>query len=283
MEYYIGSIHWLDALTPPLAVHLDELAKIVKATLQINNPTRSRSTNLVSPSQVKLTKADSTWQRPWMLLAIVVPAAIVVAVWVWPTLVSLSTDKPTAGSQPAPVMPLSDLSVTLLDDRWVRPLRGYSAIISDKQKFYVEGALVTISLSHNLAGPQKITVRNISPVVAFVPGTNPELTYSVPSSQLGGAGLATPRQFVVRLNGGKEPSEAWIDETGKRQATLSANLLDTDPPKLLTLDPDDNTEILDISIYAMQPGTYELAFDFAYSIGASDKSIKTNSIWIYRR
>ena len=35
MEYYLGSIHWLDALTPPLAQHLGVLAEQVKANLQV--------------------------------------------------------------------------------------------------------------------------------------------------------------------------------------------------------------------------------------------------------
>ena len=36
MEYYLGSIHWLDALTPPLARHLGHLVEQVKANLQVD-------------------------------------------------------------------------------------------------------------------------------------------------------------------------------------------------------------------------------------------------------
>jgi hypothetical protein len=35
MEYYLGEIHWLDALTPPLAAHLQKLIETVKAILQV--------------------------------------------------------------------------------------------------------------------------------------------------------------------------------------------------------------------------------------------------------
>jgi TIR domain-containing protein/jacalin-like lectin domain-containing protein len=35
MEYYLGSIHWLDALTPPLAKHIAQLVEQVKANLQV--------------------------------------------------------------------------------------------------------------------------------------------------------------------------------------------------------------------------------------------------------
>ena len=36
MEYYLGSIHWLDALTPPLARHLGHLVEQVRANLQVD-------------------------------------------------------------------------------------------------------------------------------------------------------------------------------------------------------------------------------------------------------
>jgi len=44
MEYYLGSIHWLDALAPPLDQHLGRLVDQVRATLQIGTPIKSRST-----------------------------------------------------------------------------------------------------------------------------------------------------------------------------------------------------------------------------------------------
>lgn len=40
MEYYLGSIHWLDALTPPLAQHLQQLIETVKANLQVDSAAR---------------------------------------------------------------------------------------------------------------------------------------------------------------------------------------------------------------------------------------------------
>lgn len=36
MEYHLGSIHWLDALTPPLAKHLGQLVEQVKANLRLD-------------------------------------------------------------------------------------------------------------------------------------------------------------------------------------------------------------------------------------------------------
>ena len=36
MEYFLGAIHWLDALTPPLEGHLHKLAETAKAILQVD-------------------------------------------------------------------------------------------------------------------------------------------------------------------------------------------------------------------------------------------------------
>lgn len=36
MSYFVGSVHWLDALTPPMEHHLHELARAVKALLKIS-------------------------------------------------------------------------------------------------------------------------------------------------------------------------------------------------------------------------------------------------------
>jgi hypothetical protein len=35
MEYYLGSIHWLDAFSPPLAKHIEQLVQQTKANLQV--------------------------------------------------------------------------------------------------------------------------------------------------------------------------------------------------------------------------------------------------------
>jgi hypothetical protein len=43
MEFYLGSIHWLDALTPPMERHLQKLADTVKAILQIDASQRAAS------------------------------------------------------------------------------------------------------------------------------------------------------------------------------------------------------------------------------------------------
>jgi hypothetical protein len=46
MEYFLGAIHWLDALTPPLEGHLQKLAETVKAILQVDAAAQGRADNL---------------------------------------------------------------------------------------------------------------------------------------------------------------------------------------------------------------------------------------------
>lgn len=41
MEYFLGGIHWLDALTPPLGEHLQHLAETIKALLQVGATARN--------------------------------------------------------------------------------------------------------------------------------------------------------------------------------------------------------------------------------------------------
>jgi hypothetical protein len=55
LEYFIGTVHWLDALTPPLETHLRRLAESVKTLLQID-PTPPR---IVLPSSAPGASAAS--------------------------------------------------------------------------------------------------------------------------------------------------------------------------------------------------------------------------------
>src|SRR5271170_4120378 len=43
MEYFLGSIHWLDALTRPIETHLQQLAEVVNAILQVEDTQREAS------------------------------------------------------------------------------------------------------------------------------------------------------------------------------------------------------------------------------------------------
>ena len=71
LDYFIGSVHWLDALTPPLEVHLQRLAANVQTLLSRSdartevhrssgNCTRDRARRAV-PAHVAPRAARPTW------------------------------------------------------------------------------------------------------------------------------------------------------------------------------------------------------------------------------
>ncbi len=104
MEYFLGAIHWLDALTPPLEKHLQHLAETIKAMLQarevqrgeavdqkatrhfpskaIETPLPLTRTDATSPEALPASKPDA--RRRWILpAAIGVSALAVVGAAVW--------------------------------------------------------------------------------------------------------------------------------------------------------------------------------------------------------
>jgi Flp pilus assembly protein TadD len=50
LDYFIGNVHWLDALNPPIAIHLRRLAKNVKTLLSRGDPATER-TDVFSPAE----------------------------------------------------------------------------------------------------------------------------------------------------------------------------------------------------------------------------------------
>jgi hypothetical protein len=73
LEYFLGAVHWLDALTPPLEQHLQRLAQAVKALLSIdassgetsvNDGARKHSTPNAVNEIGRLSEADRSGQGP---------------------------------------------------------------------------------------------------------------------------------------------------------------------------------------------------------------------------
>jgi endo-1,4-beta-xylanase len=75
MEYFLGSIHWLDALSPPLEQHLHKLADTVNAMLKVDGAPAGRA---ASDATEKLadSPAIETIERPtWSVESVKPPAA----------------------------------------------------------------------------------------------------------------------------------------------------------------------------------------------------------------
>jgi TIR domain len=80
LEYFIGTVHWLDALTPPLEGHLRRLVDAVSALLQIE-----RRPPLFTPGQAPAGAGAKSISRPPLAaiaaLAVVVVGVAAAAIW----------------------------------------------------------------------------------------------------------------------------------------------------------------------------------------------------------
>jgi hypothetical protein len=118
MEYFIGALHWLDALSPPLEKHLKRLAETVKAILQVeaaehpistdqNSHRPSASTALGSAPGLweasKFAETKNPWRRNWPLTAVLSVACIALLIggmWLYHQRVSGPNNPGTDSSQP---------------------------------------------------------------------------------------------------------------------------------------------------------------------------------------
>ena len=94
MEYFLGAIHWLDALTPPLETHLQKLAETVKALLDAQNAARdapaepsardkssyASQRELVAPKPRDADDAKNSARRSWLAASLAAAACIAIAV-----------------------------------------------------------------------------------------------------------------------------------------------------------------------------------------------------------
>jgi hypothetical protein len=94
LEYFISTSQWLDAFSPPLERHLDNLAKTVKAVLA--NPSLRKSVEIEAPLNTDVSAAHPSIEahptrhqrhglpsRWWMAILATVPVVIVLAAAGW--------------------------------------------------------------------------------------------------------------------------------------------------------------------------------------------------------
>jgi hypothetical protein len=84
LSYYMQSIHWLDALTPPLEQHLDKLTERVKAILQTPPKDSSSSVTLMpkkAPGSGFPFLPKELWKVAVALIALILLGAGAVATW----------------------------------------------------------------------------------------------------------------------------------------------------------------------------------------------------------
>jgi hypothetical protein len=104
LEFFIGTLHWLDALTPPLENHLRRLVETVKTLLQID----PKPPHIVSPSVAPASPAfrnGLSWRAlAAILLACLGLSAAAIGIW-WISHVKAPPPQPAASLPTSPQAP----------------------------------------------------------------------------------------------------------------------------------------------------------------------------------
>jgi TolB-like protein len=78
LEYYLSTVHWLDAMTPPLEGHIDELIRVVKILLRNDDAKADDLEKAVRDGILKVKKGNrsniAAWKNKWK--RVMVPVAI---------------------------------------------------------------------------------------------------------------------------------------------------------------------------------------------------------------
>ncbi len=140
MEYFLGAIHWLDALTPPIERHLQKLADTVRAILAVETDAQARPADLAADGKSRapgLGGGGHVFERPQSdrahaevdhrkslhqhkgLAAIVVAACIVVVaagLWYYETKIDHQGQPNTTTSLPPQAIALVPETVPFIPD-----------------------------------------------------------------------------------------------------------------------------------------------------------------------
>lgn len=111
LEYFIGSVHWLDALTQPLEQHLDRLADAIKLLLPGGVSADRSSTHLDQAPQ--LSPPPASPRRIWRYAALAVPILVAIGAAFWFFRPQIGpTDRVSQTSHPTPAGTLGDQPVS---------------------------------------------------------------------------------------------------------------------------------------------------------------------------
>ncbi|MCJ7732957.1 MAG: toll/interleukin-1 receptor domain-containing protein [Anaerolineales bacterium] len=119
MRYYVKSLHWLDALTPPLERHLEKITASVQALLSIN----AEEKNLPAVETTLETPHPKRSPLPlWASILIGLAALVIVGGGTWFILNRSKLNKPVSESIPTTVGALDSVAPSLpLTSNW-RPV-----------------------------------------------------------------------------------------------------------------------------------------------------------------
>ena len=135
LEYYLSTAQWFDALTPPLAAHLERLPGVVRQLLEINvDAAPAASAPRPAPAQLptpKPTIFSSKWLKLVLGLVFTGVIAVGVVLWLWPT---KKTESRATGDRP--VTTTNEIIVDAENDlMWTKNDNGADINWSDAVKY----------------------------------------------------------------------------------------------------------------------------------------------------
>ncbi len=117
LEYYLSSVHWLDAMTPPLEKHVNKLSGVVKIFLESDEVKEDDLEKAIRDGTLKvghgkrsMAEAGKPWKKAAITMAVlgvILVAALLIGLPHWKQKISLET---TAMGKSIAVLPFTNLS-----------------------------------------------------------------------------------------------------------------------------------------------------------------------------
>ena len=117
LEYYLSSVHWLDATTPPLEEHVDKLSGVVKIFLENEEVKEDNLEKAIRDGTLKVGQGKRTIAsagKPWKkaaitmaVLGLILAAALLIGLPQWKQKISLEA---TAMGKSIAVLPFANLT-----------------------------------------------------------------------------------------------------------------------------------------------------------------------------
>ncbi len=116
LEYYLSSVHWLDAKTPPLEEHIDKLSGVVKILLRKDDAKDEDLEKAIRDGTLHVGKGagaiagKSSWKKTGLPMAILVVIFVTAALIILPWLKQKIIPEATAMDKSIAVLPFDNLS-----------------------------------------------------------------------------------------------------------------------------------------------------------------------------
>jgi TIR domain len=132
--YFLGNIHWLDALTPPLEKHLQEVAAKVKAILSTESVSSSEAAQPSSLAHAPIQQPARRNVLPVIggIIAVLIVTSVLLFVWQWRTTASPSPVKSASINGTVAISSVSPVSAESIKSATSEPVPKTSTSTADK-------------------------------------------------------------------------------------------------------------------------------------------------------